>query len=390
MYVSPESQSESILTQPPLPKNQDTPNKGMPKMDDSGKTVSRFEFWPTWFFYTPVVLQSLWYGIKYRDFRLPLVANPHIKLSGMVGESKQEILELAGDYAKQWIPPFVTLTKQSESERSSLSAQWLEAKQAMIKTGLSYPIVAKPDQGCRGVGVQLVESDQELQQYIAAFPDKARYMLQKKSPYQAEAGLFYIRYPNQEKGKVFSITLKYSPVVVGTGKHTLRQLIEQDPRANQLAHLYLPRHQDQLEQVLECGKPFQLAFAGSHSRGCIFKNGNAYITKALAEKLDRIFDDYPGYHFGRLDVKFKDIESLMQGKDFDILEMNGASSEAGHIWDSNTPLKEILSTLLYQYRCLYEIGAQQREAGHKVPTFRELFRALKQEKELIKHYPATD
>ncbi|MGO2342873.1 D-alanine--D-alanine ligase [Vibrio litoralis] len=362
----------------------------MPTMDDSGKAVSRFEFWPTWFFYTPVVLQSLWYGVKYRDFRLPLVANPHIKLSGMVGESKQEILELAGDDAKQWIPPFVTLTKQTESERSSLSAQWLEAKQAMINTGLDYPVVAKPDQGCRGVGVQLVASDQELQQYIASFPDHARYMLQKKSPYQAEAGLFYIRYPNQAKGKVFSITLKYSPVVVGTGKHTLRQLIEQDPRASQLAHLYLPRHQDQLEQVLDHGKPFQLAFAGSHSRGCIFKNGNAYITDALAEKLDQIFDDYPGYHFGRLDVKFKDIDSLMQGKDFDILEMNGASSEAGHIWDSNTPLKEIFSTLLYQYRCLYEIGALQRKAGHKVPTFRELFRALKQEKQLIKHYPATD
>lgn len=386
MYATPEDRTETLTRQP----SPALPNQGMPTMDDSGKAISRFEFWPTWFFYMPVVLQSLWYGVKYRDFRLPLVANPHIKLSGMVGESKQEILELAGDYAKQWIPPFVTLTKQAESERSSLSAQWLEAKQAMINAGLDYPVVAKPDQGCRGVGVQLVESDQELQQYITSFPNNARYMLQKKSPYQAEAGLFYIRYPNQAKGKVFSITLKYSPVVVGTGNHTLRQLIEQDPRASQLAHLYLPRHQDQLEQVLDHDKPFQLAFAGSHSRGYIFKNGNAYITDALAEKLDQIFDDYPGYHFGRLDVKFKDIDSLMQGKDFDILEMNGASSEAGHIWDSNTPLKEIFSTLLYQYRCLYEIGALQKKAGHKIPTFRELFRALKQEKQLIKYYPATD
>lgn len=388
MYISPQAQPENFSEQQaPVPL---LPNQGMPKMDDSGKAVSRFEFWPTWFFYTPVIVQSLWYGIKYRDFRLPLVANPNIKLSGMVGESKQDILELAGDYAKQWIPSFVTLTKQPESKRASISAQWLDAKKAMINVGLSYPVVAKPDQGCRGVGVQLVESDQDLQQYIATFPDNARYMLQKKSPYQAEAGLFYIRYPNQTKGKVFSITLKYSPVVVGTGKHTLRQLIERDPRASQLAHLYLPRHEDKLDQILDHGKPFQLAFAGSHSRGCIFKNGNAYITDALAQRLDRIFDDYPGYHFGRLDVKFKDIDSLMQGKNFDILEMNGASSEAGHIWDSNTPLKEIFSTLLYQYRSLYEIGALQRQAGYKVPTFRELFRALKQENELIKQYPSTD
>ncbi|OEF30029.1 hypothetical protein [Vibrio rumoiensis] len=362
------------------------PNDGMPKMDISGKAVSRFEFWPTWFFYTPVVLQSIWHGIKYRDFRLPLVANPSIELSGMVGESKTDILELAGDYAKNWIPGFTTLTKNEDP----IDDQLIIAKHQMASNQLSYPIVAKPDQGCRGVGVQLIKSNEELREYITDFPIGARYMLQKKSPYQAEAGVFYIRYPNEKKGQVFSITLKYSPVVIGTGQHTLRQLIENDSRASQLAHLYLPRHQERLEDVIAEGESFQLAFAGSHSRGCIFKNGNAFITDQLAARLDTIFDDYPGYHFGRLDVKFKDIESLMQGKNFDILEMNGASSEAGHIWDSNTPLKEIFSTLLYQYRCLYQIGALQREAGHRVPTFTELFSALKREKELIKQYPSTD
>lgn len=365
----------------PLP-----PNSGMPEMDISGKAVSRFEFWPTWFFYTPVVIQSIFYGIKYRNFRLPLVANPAIELSGMVGESKNDILKLAGNYAKNWIPNFTTLTKTNQP----ISQQLTSAIQAMSANQLTYPVVAKPDQGCRGVGVKLIKSETELSDYIKEFPLNARYMLQRKSNYQAEAGLFYMRYPGQAKGQVFSITLKYSPVVVGTGHHTLRQLIENDPRASQLAHLYLPRHQQYLDNVINQDESFQLAFAGSHSRGCIFKNGNAFITDQLAERLDTIFDDYPGYHFGRLDVKFKDIESLMRGEDFDILEMNGASSEAGHIWDSNTPLKEIFSTLLFQYRHLYKIGAQQKKAGHRVPTFKELFAALKREKELTKLYPSTD
>lgn len=363
-----------------------TVNQGMPAMHTSGKAVSRFEFWPTWFFYAPVVLQSIWYGIKYGDLRLPLVANPNIDLSGMVGESKADILSQAGSYAKTWIPAFITLTKQD----SSVQSQFEDAKQHMQKANLTLPIVAKPDQGCRGVGVKLIESDSELFSYIESFPVNARYLLQTKSPYHAEAGLFYIRYPNQKKGQIFSITLKYSPFVVGDGKQTLIKLIEADPRAKQLAHLYLPRHQTRLNDVIAEGEVFQLAFAGSHSRGCIFKNGNAYITPALTSRLDEIFDDYPGYHFGRLDVKFKHIDDLMAGKNFDILEMNGASSEAGHIWDSNTPLKEIFSTLLYQYRCLYEIGALQKKAGHKVPTFKALFQALKHEKALIKQYPSTD
>ena len=145
-----------------------------------------------------------------------------------------------------------------------------------------------------------------------------------------------------------------------------------------------------MNKVLDDGESYRLAFAGSHTFGSIFRNGNEYITDKLSQSLDDFFDGVPGYHYGRLDLKFKDIHSLMEGKNYQILEMNGASSEATHIWDSRTTLKEAFSTLLYQYKVLFEIGDLQRQAGHKVPSLLSLYKAWREEKRWVEHYPSTD
>jgi hypothetical protein len=362
-------------------------NAGMPILEiETARSVSPYEFLPSWFFYTPVVMQSLVQGIYYRDLRLPLVANPSIKLSGMVGESKDDILKLAGATAQPWISPFVTLSRTNNSVDNQLQQALAEIE----KAGLDFPIVGKPDLGCRGVGVKLLRNQAQLHHYIEEFPLSARFLLQQKAPYHAEAGVFYVRHPGEPVGKIISITLKYAPSVVGDGVHTLKQLIERCPRAGQLTHLYFPRHQEQLNWIPDHDHEFQLAFAGSHSRGSIFRNGNQYITPKLTEKLDQILQDVPGYHYGRLDIKFDNLNDFMNGEKFTILEINGASSEAAHIWDRNTPLKSIFSTLLMQYRLLYSIGAKQKKRGIVPPSLSELVNAWRDEKRLTKQYPATD
>lgn len=368
-------------TSPALPVNH-----GMPPLDMSGKPVSFFEFWPSWVFYTPVALQWLWHGLKYRSLGLPLVVNPGIALSGMVGESKDAILSLAGDKAKRWILPYIMWEKSTMSPQT----QAHQALAALHTAGLGFPVVAKPDLGCRGAGVRLIENRGELDEYLRLFPNGARLMLQEKAPYNAEAGVFYVRYPGQKKGRVFSMTLKYNPFVIGDGESHLAQLIKDDARAGKLAHLYLARHQNKLDWVPAKGETVRLAFAGSHSRGAIFRDGNRYISDALVEQLDEIFDDFPGFHYGRIDLKFRDINSLMRGEDFVLLEVNGASSEAAHIWDRGATIKSAFSTLLEQYRMLFEIGNLQRQAGHKVPSLVDLYHAWRKEKSLVRDYPSTD
>ncbi len=362
-------------------------NGGMPALEeDSKRTISPYEFLPTWFFYTPVVLQSVLLGMYYRDFRLPLVANPSIKLSGMVGESKHDIMNLAGGLASVWIATYCVRKKNHWPLKQQLSAALDDLKQHDIR----FPLVAKPDLGCRGVGVKLLQSEAQLTEYIQSFPIGARFVLQEKAPYKAEAGVFYVRQPGQQKGEIFSITLKYSPSVVGDGRQNLKSLIEGHPRAGKLRHLYLPRHQDMLDWVPESGEEFQLAFAGSHSRGAIFRDGNQYITEALTRKLDLLLKDVKGYYYGRLDIKFDNLHDFMEGEKFTILELNGASSEAAHIWDRNASLRSIFSVLLKQYRLLYSIGAKQKKRGHQPPSLRQLLAAWREEKKLTKEYPSTD
>ncbi len=62
--------------------------------------VSFFEFWPAWLFYTPVVVHWIALGLRYRDMLLPTAANPRIEAGGLCGESKTDILDQAGPFAR--------------------------------------------------------------------------------------------------------------------------------------------------------------------------------------------------------------------------------------------------------------------------------------------------
>ena len=54
-------------------------NAGMPLLEkDTVRSVSPYEFLPTWFFYTPVVIQSLMQGLRHFDWALPLLSLIHI------------------------------------------------------------------------------------------------------------------------------------------------------------------------------------------------------------------------------------------------------------------------------------------------------------------------
>src|SRR3546814_20146204 len=73
----------------------------------------------------------------------------------------------------------------------------------------------------------------------------------------------------------------------------------------------------------------------------------------------------PEFYFGRFDVRFRSVEALGRGEDFQILEVNGASAEAIHIWDPEQTVRETYRVLFEQFRLLYVIGAGNRDRGHR-------------------------
>jgi hypothetical protein len=365
------------------------PHRGMPPFDQSGQPLSFFEFWPMWAFYPPVMLYAGWLMLRYRGITLPTVANPSFPGGGFFGESKAEILQLAMQHVTEWVAPFVRINRP-ESESVGTDIERDAALVALADAGIALPVVAKPDLGCRGAGVKLVRTAQDLENYLAAFPLGASLLLQRLVPFEGEAGIFYCRRPGQLQGRIVSITLKYFPYATGDGVSTLRELILADPRAGKLSHLYLRRHTARLDDIPAKGESIRLAFAGSHSRGAIFRNGTHLVTPEMEASFDAIAQRLPEFHFGRFDVRFQEFTDVQRGHGFTIVEINGAGAESTHIWDRRTGLLQAWRDLMRQYKWLFEIGHANRARGFKPMSLAAFMRDYRREKALTPQYPPTD
>lgn len=361
------------------------PHQGMPPLDESGAPLSFFEFWPMWAFYPPVMLYAAWQMLRHRGVLLPTAANPHFPGGGFFGESKAEILALACKHLDRWVAPFIAIDRRGPAD-----VQTSRALRALAGADLGLPVVAKPDLGCRGAGVKLVRSAADLAAYLAAFPEGARLILQQLVPHQGEAGVFYCRRPGETRGRIVSITLKYFPHVHGDGRRTLRQLILDDPRAGRLPHLYLHRHAARLDDVPAPGEAVRLAFAGSHSRGAIFRDGTHLVTPEMSARFEALARRLPEFHFGRFDLRFADFAEVQRGRGFTIVEINGAGAESTHIWDRRTSLLKAWRDLMRQYRWLFEIGAANRRRGFAPMKLADFAAAYRREKTLTPLYPPTD
>ena len=343
------------------------------------RIVSAFEFWPGWLFYAPVVLQWIWLGLRYGDMSLPTAANPTIELGGLCGESKSAILDMASPAAKPWIAPYVTLRAGVDNAIGVAEA-----------AGFGWPMVLKPDVGCNGTGVRLVASPAAMQAAIATFPSGVRLLLQRYVPGPEEAGLFYIRHPHEAVGRLTSVTLKQQPVVVGDGRSTLEALIRADPRAGRIAHVYLPRLAGRLADVPAAGMVVPLVFTGNHCKGAIFLDGADRITPALSRQVDEIARAIPGFYFGRIDVRYGSEAALRLGQDFTIIEVNGAGSEATHIWDARCTLRDAYAAQFTHYRAAWEIGRANRARGCRPSGLRTMYRAWRRQARLLASYPTND
>lgn len=231
----------------------------------------------------------------------------------------------------------------------------------MAEHGLEFPVVLKPDAGQRGSGVAVIRSDQALKAYL----DRSAFtaLIQEYVP-GCEFGLFYYRHPDRPRGRLFSITEKRMPQVVGDGRSTVEQLILRDRRAVRMADHYLRQQLHQLERVPPAGEQIALVELGTHCLGAIFLDGSGIATEDLLDKVDRISRGYAGFFFGRYDVRVPDVATLQRGTGFKIIELNGVTSEATHIYDPRVGLVEAYRTLFEQWSIAFEIGRLNRRAGH--------------------------
>ncbi len=348
--------------------------------------VSFFEFWPGWLFYAPVALFWLFKSIVHRSFTLPALANPAINAGGICGESKNDILALADAGAKPWIARFAAVTTSGHADGDDLTP----ALRAMAAAGLSFPLVAKPDISCNGVGVRVIGCENDLKLYLAGFPRATALQLQELVPYEGEAGIFYVRHPDEPVGRITSVTLKFPPAVVGDGIRTVRALVAADARLNAVSHLLLPKLGCRASAIPAPNETVRLVFVGNHCRGSTFKDGMEIVTPALSARIDEIVKNMRDVHFSRIDLRYESLEALRAGEGFKIIEFNGSGSEATHIWDPEMTIGRAYATQFFHYGESFRIGAAIRARGLRPAGFLHLLSLWQHQKRLMAAYPAND
>lgn len=251
----------------------------------------------------------------------------------------------------------------------------LETIQEKIKEAyIEFPLIAKPDIGLRGTAVKKIHNTQEL----AAYFSKANFnvLIQSLIPYENEIGLFYVKLPNQP-GKITGIVSKEFLILTGNGKNTLRELLHQDKRYLLQLEVLEEEYKDKLNTILSEGETINLVPYGNHCRGTKFVDASHEITPEMIESFNTICNQIEGFYFGRMDIKYHSFKDLAQGKNFQIVEINGAISEPTHMYDPKHSLWFGWKELTRHFHYMYVISKHNRKNGANYLTFKEGVREFK-------------
>ena len=326
--------------------------------------LTNYEYWPFWLFFLPLVPYWVYLSIRARSFTYFTAANPGIEHSGVFGESKIDILRKIDP---QYIPK--TLFFKSDITSHQL-LQSLEAED------LVYPIILKPNVGERGNEVAKIDDAKALTSYLDT--NTTDFIVQEFVDYEHELGVLYYRFPDDSGSGITSIVAKEFLTVIGDGSSTIIELISQSNRARFQLESLQEKHGESLLEVLPKGESLNLEPIGNHCRGTKFLSGQHLINAQLVQVFDKLSQNIDGFYFGRYDLKVKSIEDLYEGKNIKVLELNGVTSEPGHIYDPSFSIWRAWSEAARNMKMMFRVCRINMKKGVKVTPFMEMLRLVRE------------
>ena len=283
-------------------------------------------------------------------------------------ESKKEIYDLI---PPQYYPKTI-LVHPKENTESIL--------QRINSENIQFPLIAKPDIGLRGTAVKKIHTVEELENYLK----KAKFdiLIQDLIPFENEIGLFYVKLPNQP-GKITGIVSKEFMILTGNGTNTIRELLHQDKRYLFQLKALEAEYQEKINTILKENETINLVPYGNHCRGTKFVDASHEITLEMMESFNTICSQIDGFHFGRMDIMYHSFDDLAKGKNFQIVEINGAISEPTHIYDPKHSLLFGWKELTRHFHYMYLISKENKKNGTKYLTFKQGVQEFKKHQ---KHY----
>lgn len=240
-----------------------------------------------------------------------------------------------------------------------------EILKTIENAGIKYPLIAKPDIGLRGSAVKKIDTIADLKSYS----QKANFdfLIQDLIPYENEVGIFYVRYPpdasGEKQGKITGIVAKEFLIITGDGVSTTEELIKKNHRYELQLKVLKQEYGKKLLAILPKGEKLNLVPYGNHARGAKFIDGSHWINPKLTAVINEMCLQIPGFYFGRLDVMYNSWEELLNGKNFSVVELNGAASEPTHIYDPRHSLLFAWKELARHITFMYEISVENHKNG---------------------------
>lgn len=311
-----------------------------------------WEYWPFHIVYGPLYFYWLWLCLRARSFFFFNTSNPGIENGGFLMESKWKIYELL---PQSCFPKTVFIRSGATQD---------EIIEQMKKKGLNYPLVGKPDIGMQGLSVKKLHTEAEVIGY--AVQSKVDFLIQEFVPFENEVGIFYYRYPGERKGKISGIVSKEFVTVTGNGQSTLEELLKKEKRFVLQLKTLKKTLGEKMSQVLPDGQKEVVVPYGNHVRGAKFIDASHLIDEDLVQAMDAVCSQVDGFYYGRLDVRYNTWEELKNGKNFSIIELNGAGSEPTHIYDPRHSVFFAWKEIIRHWNILFRIS-RMNHRKNKIP-----------------------
>lgn len=326
-----------------------------------------WEYWSFVAIYACIYPVWIVLSIRARSFFFFAASNPRIKNGGFLNESKKDI------------EPLIPVHLHPKTVFFSLPANADIVLNELKQKKLLFPMIGKPDIGGRGRGIKALKDEEDVRKYVShAFLD---FHIQEFVSYKKETGIFYYRYPDQATGKLSGIVRKEFLSVTGDGVSSIRLLLQQNKRAIMYLESLENIHGALLKTVLPAGEKMIVSPYGNHSRGSLFLDDTHLIDEELTRTIDAICKQIPDFYYGRLDIRYDNWEDLKKGKNFSIIEVNGAGSEPTHIYDPRHSLFFAWKEIIRHWIILWRISRMNHKKGYRYLSFTEGMRMFKEDKE---------
>ena len=314
--------------------------------------IARFNDWESWnglITYIMMIPTWLWYCLRSGSAWFFSTANPTLTFGGFTGDSKKEMYDQLppGSFPKSFF---------AKSEFT-----FPQVKTMLQRRAFKFPLEVKPDVGQKGYLFRKIYSESELFCYHKKV--KINYIIQEFVDYPIEVSVFYYRVPNQKKGKITGFVRKDYLQVVGNGRSTLRELIKQHDGVHVFQEEILTKHATRLNDIIPVNQVYVLSQGLNSNRGGKLVNLEHLKDEQLLKRFDELSLYTRYFYYGRFDIKCASIDDLKKGKNFTILDFNGAGAEPNHIYGNGYSFKEAIRTLVDHCTILFEISKHNRQLG---------------------------